>query len=291
MARKGFLCGINTYPTAPLRGCVNDVLDDAHALVSVGWREADLRLLLDDRAVKEEWAKRMAWLVDVEPGDSIFYAQSGHGAQVVTRNPRQELDGMDEVYALRPFAWNDIDGTAVRDKEFADYFSRVPPGVNVFVMSDSCSSSDLMRNMPLANPLIIVPRSYPVPPDIAWSLAAARKLGFAPRGILSILTDFWNVLFGPKKPASGATPNLTTAPLAYVSGCKSDQTAADTEVNGRPCGAMTHYFLEQLSLGLGKRFCDVVAAARVALRAAHYAQEPQAEGGKIDQTCRTLLGI
>ena len=292
--RKGFICGVNKYPGSPLYGCVNDTIDVARAAVSYGWQESDLHLLLDERVNKDNWTERMEWLTAVEPGDTVLYWFSGHGAQIATRNPQLEIDGLDEIQVLVNHNWDDIDGTAIRDKELAEYIAKIPAGVNVIIGSDSCNSGGLMRAM-LGNPHgpIIRPKTYPVPPDIAWRNAAARRLGFEPRGLYSLITAFWTMLFGPKT-ATPTTPDLentSLAPIAYVSGCKSDQTSADTEVNGRPCGAMTHYFLQQLSIGLDKPFKDVVAAARSELRSQRYSQEPQAAGSRSDQPCRTLLGM
>ncbi|MFH1476981.1 MAG: caspase family protein [Verrucomicrobiota bacterium] len=48
---RALLVGINAYPDAPLRGCVNDVTDMANFLVARrGFAQADIRLLSDRRA-------------------------------------------------------------------------------------------------------------------------------------------------------------------------------------------------------------------------------------------------
>ncbi len=181
-----------------------------------------------------------------------------------------------------------MDGTAVRDKEFAEYIALIPVGVNVFIMSDSCHSGDLMRIMPEANPIVQIPRSYPMPEDVRWGVNAARKLGFRPKGILSLLEGIWQSIFG--RPAPAPAGPVTTAPIAYVSGCRSDQTSADTVIAGQPCGAMTTYFWNALLDAPAASFHSVVGTALVALRRDGYSQEPQAEGAMVDQTCRYLLG-
>ena len=290
--RKAFLTGVNAYPNAPLQGCVNDVLDVANALVRYGWQESDIHLLLDARVTKDNWIERMDWLIDTSPNDTILYWGSGHGAQIATRNPQQELDGLDEISCLVNFNWDDISGTAIRDKEFAEYIAKIPAGVNAIIGSDTCNSGGLMRSMLGNHNPIIRPRHFPEPPDIAWRNEAARRMGFAPRGLLSLIMSFWELLFGAK--SNSITPDLentTDAPIAYISGCKSNQTSADTTIGGHPCGAMTHYFWSEIVNSLDKPFQDVVAAARNELSRQHYSQEPQAEGSKINQTVRLLLGL
>ena len=45
---KALLVGINNYPTAPLRGCINDVTDMASFLVDkCGFQKGEIRLLVD----------------------------------------------------------------------------------------------------------------------------------------------------------------------------------------------------------------------------------------------------
>lgn len=102
MTDKALLVGINRYPGAPLAGCVNDIQDMAHFLVNkMHFSPASIRLLADGRATTQAILDRLHWLVaDLKAGDRVVFHYSGHGAQVPTRNPEGEVDGLDEVVCI-----------------------------------------------------------------------------------------------------------------------------------------------------------------------------------------------
>lgn len=102
MAHKALLVGINKYPGAPLQGCVNDVHDMAAYLTAHrGFASTDISLLLDHAATTRAISKALKTLVaGVKPGDRVLFHYSGHGAQVPTRNPAGEIDGLDECICI-----------------------------------------------------------------------------------------------------------------------------------------------------------------------------------------------
>lgn len=223
--KKALLVGINSYSAAPLKGCVNDITDVAAFLTSsCGFSMDEIRLLADGRATTDALNERLNWLVDgAAPGDSIFFHYSGHGTQMATRDHQGEIDGLDEVICPVDFDWTDPH--VIRDKDFHRIFSAIPEGCNFIWISDSCHSQDLTRDL-IPDTL---PRSYPVPADILWGIEAARSLDLKPMGLsLSLAT----------------TLDLN---LAMVSGCKSNQTSADSVFNGKFRGALTNFLLEVLS--------------------------------------------
>jgi hypothetical protein len=142
---KALLVGINRYPAAPLRGCVNDVTDLAQFLVdSCGFAMGDVRLIADERATKTEITDRLNWLVDgAKPGDRLFFHFSGHGTQMATRDHQGEIDGLDEVICPVDFDWTD--DHVIRDKDFRRVFGSIPEGCQFVWVSDSCHSGDLER--------------------------------------------------------------------------------------------------------------------------------------------------
>ena len=75
---RGLLVGINSYPGAPLRGCVNDVLDMAQFLTKAcGFAMNDIRLLTDDRATTTGILERIGWLLTgLKAGDSAVAIES-----------------------------------------------------------------------------------------------------------------------------------------------------------------------------------------------------------------------
>lgn len=257
--------GINRYPGAPLAGCVNDVSDMADNLVKLlGFKVENVRLLVDERATTEAIKARIDWLVKVKPGARVFFHFSGHGAQYPTRDYSQELDHKLEIICPVDFEWNLK--RMITDKDFVQMFSRIPKGVAFTWVSDSCHSGDLSRNCSsfMTNPdaPLMIPRRYPTPVDIEWSNRTCQSLNIAPA------------------PRAVTCSRLE---VGFVSGCKDNQTSSDTSVNGRPCGALTHYFLEQLTGNLNKPLEEVVKLTRDRLASLGYTQQPQAEGRRIDK--------
>lgn len=260
---KALLVGINRYPGAPLAGCVNDVQDMAETLVETyGFSPENVRLLVDERATTQAIKDRIDWLVKVRKGARVFFHFSGHGVQYPTRDYAHEIDGMLEAVCPVDFAW-DLDHM-LTDKDFVRMFARIPKGCTFTWVNDSCHSGDLTRSMPGPNAPDMIPRMYPTPVDIEWRKRTCRSRSIAP---------------APRAVVCGRLE------VGFVSGCRSDQTSADTYVNGRPCGALTHYFLETLKEpgNLTKPLEEVVKLTRDRLAQLGYTQQPQAEGRRKDK--------
>jgi len=96
---KAFLVGINNYPSSPLRGCVNDVHSfKALLLQKYGFKEANVRILLDSNATTKNMTDGLYWLASgAVPGDKRFHHFSGHGTQYPNAS---EDDGLSEVVCL-----------------------------------------------------------------------------------------------------------------------------------------------------------------------------------------------
>jgi len=258
---RGLLVGINAYPTAPLQGCVNDVTDMANFLVnSCGFAMGDIRLLVDDRATTAGIIERLGWLLTgLQKGDRVVFHYSGHGAQMSTRNPQGEVDGLDEVICPVDFDWTDQH--AIRDKQFAHIFSAVPDGVEFVWISDSCHSGDLSRDFPTPVVQGTQQKTILPPADLNWRLQTAKSQGIGAMGIR-----------GAAKAAN----------VALVAGCKSDQTSADAVFADRHNGALTHFLLQELAAktGLAETLTQLVKKVNTALAQAHFTQQPQLEGSK-----------
>jgi len=258
MADKALLVGINRYPGCPLAGCINDVQDMANLLVDqYKFRPEDVRLLCDERATTAAILDRLNWLVDVKPGYRCFFHYSGHGAQFPSRDYKQELDGLLEVACPVDFDWTPE--KMITDKQFVQIFSRIPKDVKFNWVSDSCHSGDLTRNMP-GSPFSPInhPRAYPVPVDIAWRVCDAHNRGM-------------------KKQERAMVCGVLD--VGFISGCRSDQTSADTEIKGRPGGALTQTLIPVLrGCGIPTLLADIVKITADDLSQAGYSQVPQCEG-------------
>jgi metacaspase-1 len=253
---RALLVGINAYPGNELRGCINDVTDMADFLVShCGFDESDIRLVTDTRATTNRILDRLKWLIEgVKKGDRILFHYSGHGAQFPVRGDNGKVIRVDECMCPVDFDWTEEH--AIRDKQFNQLFSRIPAGVEFTWVSDSCFSGDLARVLLPPNRRI---KAIPMPADIAWRMRTAETKGIKLTGFEHVVKNLNGVL---------------------VSGCSARETSADAEIDGRPNGALTYYFLDTLSgpNGLRQTLEQAVARTRSALQQNGYPQHPQMEG-------------
>jgi hypothetical protein len=258
MTDRALLVGINSYPTSPLRGCVNDILDVATFLRDrVGFSSDAIELLADQRASKTAILQALRKLVHaLQPGDRAVFHFSGHGVQLPSATGGNEADGLDESVCPVDFTWYD-EQSAIRDDDFRQIFAAVPPGVRFLWVSDSCHSGDL--NRPFTRPGEL--SRYMAPPsDLAWRIESVRRRS---KGRVRSLRDT-------------ATPFR----LAFVSGCSADQTSADATFDDRYNGALTYYLLRELHAdgGLSRSVVDTVALVSRALASSGFSQRPTVEG-------------
>jgi hypothetical protein len=256
MANRALLVGINAYRSAPLRGCLNDVQDMAAFLTqNRGFKPEEIQMLCDGRAATQNILERLHWLVSgLSAGDKICFHYSGHGAQAPSYGQGNEPDGLYEIICPADFDWSP--NHMITDKQLVQIFQTIPPGVKFNWGSDSCHSGDLSRDILPAGQ---TSRAFPVPIDIAWDVGIARGK-FKAREMVGGLLN-----------------------VGYISGCKSNQTSADAFINGRACGAMTHYFLQTMTQNPPHMSLSGIVATMIPnMQKAGYSQVPQAEGAGRD---------
>lgn len=267
MTDRALLVGINKYPGAPLYGCVNDITDMAtYLMASCKFAPTAIKSLKDSAATTTAILSGLQWLVTgAKAGDRLFFHYSGHGAQVPTKTPAGEVDGLDEVICPVDFDWSDR--RLIRDKQFRTLFSTIPAGIEFVWLSDSCHSGDLSKGLlpPKMNRRVMpLPgEGHPIHGDLAKARAVHRT----------------------KKAAAPVAFNG-----ALISGCKSDQTSADAYINGRYNGACTYYLLQELRKTPKAKLSDVVARMDASIKAAGYDQIPGIEGAPTVQS-RAFLSL
>lgn len=272
MTQKALFVGVNSYPGCPLSGCLNDMSDAAEEMLKdFGFKSNEIRLLVEKRATAKAILERLKWLVkDAKPGDRLLFWYSGHGAQVADRNG-DEISGMDDVICPIDFDWSEPH--LIRDDTFYELFKSVPEGVHFAWVADCCHSGTLTRELappPKKKPLMpkakivtqtVGSRCMPAPLDHAWRHRTARDLGMT------------------SKPISASAQKLN---VAFISGCKDNQTSADATFNGRPNGALTYYLLKNLKTMKDRPVTEVVDAVRADLKKNGYSQVPQVDGKRIN---------
>lgn len=259
---RALLVGINSYPGAPLAGCLNDVTDMATFLIGQrGFPAESIRLLTDSRATTAAILERLRWLLEgLAPGDRVLFHYSGHGTQVALRDDSGAVDRMDDAICPVDFDWSEQH--MIAGVQFKQIFAAVPKGVEFVWISDSCHSGALDRVVPGSEAPSVARQRFLAPPaDLAWRAICALEKKISP-------ADFVR-----------ATDGLN---LALVSACKSDQTAADAKFDGRANGALTYYLLQALNKSDSRKrpLTSVVSEVRSALKKARYQQEPQMAGSR-----------
>jgi hypothetical protein len=299
--KKALLVGINAYPTSPLRGCLNDVEDWHRLITTVGQYSPDnVRALCDSRATTQAIKDRLTWLREgIRPGDEVLFQFSGHGSQVRDRGVLDELaDHMDEIICPVDLDW---DQKLITDDDLSDWIAGFPKGVRVIVVLDSCHSGTGTRDFrpPMENPHYKADRYLPPPLDIELrgrSVEGSRapmkrsrigygnKSGFARK--MKAKSRGWvpwwfRFRIRPKpKPVIVApvAPAVPGGNHVLISGCRSDQTSADAFINNRYNGALTRYFVNEVTQSPGRKLAEVHAAAKAAILSGGFTQESQLEG-------------
>lgn len=234
--------GIN-YPgtSAQLQGCVNDANDWAALLKGAGY---DTALLLDGEATRAAIVSALSTAVaQMRWGDRLVFTYSGHGTWVPDRDG-DEADQRDE--ALCPVDFRE--GRLITDDELQGIFAAVPRGANALILSDSCHSGTVARNLVGA---VSPGRPRFVSPSEFTSLTEERAVELEARVDAT----------SPRKTAS------------LISGCADQEYSYDAWFGSRANGAMTRAAIDSYQPGvkLGAWF----KAIRAKLPSADYPQTPQ----------------
>lgn len=279
MARKALIVGINSYPTAPLRGCVNDAYMVSDMLTKhFGFKAKDKRMLTDDSATTANILERLNWLVDgAQPGDVLHFHFSGHGSQMIDSNYDVDLepDGLDEIICPVDLNWRD---KVIKDDQLKEVFNRVPQGVHLTVVLDCCHSGSGLDQADVWRPL---------------GLGEARE--FAPESpnrarMLPMPADIANRGMGLNlKTRTRAVRNVDQTGL-LISGCQPHQTSADAWINNQFCGAATFSFIEILKkYDFNADYETVVKEMNEFMLAHNFSQRPELNGSR-DSFKDTILG-
>jgi hypothetical protein len=119
-----------------LRGCINDARDMQAIAVAQGFRTT---LFTDDQATSGEVIKTVGRLAtELSSGDIFLLTYSGHGGQVPDVNGEEE-DGQDETWCLFD--------RMLLDDELYNLWTHFAAGVRIYVLSDSCHSGTVLKQM------------------------------------------------------------------------------------------------------------------------------------------------
>lgn len=278
MARRALCVGINEFASLPqtswLAGCANDANDIAKALRPLGFTARSTTVLTDAAATKKAVMANLTQLVTTaKAGDHLVFTISSHGTQVPNEpGGDDEPDGLDEAFACYDIRqkgdqW-DRD-TVIVDDELRDLFARVPSGVLLEVLLDTCHSGTGLKDLDevmQAQLLGRKPRFLPAP--TRRGLEQTRAL----RAVVPVRTV-------DRKALVELTRSRGTAskPVLFAA-CKPDQTASDATFDGRSNGAFTYLFLKAMRDVPGATRTELLRTVTAGLKAGDFSQRSTLEG-------------
>lgn len=258
MAKKAFIVGINDYAPvgaggSDLSGCIADAKDMANTLVILGFNAKDIRICTDKNATKEGIIKGLKQLINkAKKGDTLVFSYSGHGSQV-TDLSKDEIDSKDEI--LCPHDTDFATKTYVLDDDLREIFSKVPAGVTLEVILDSCFSGTATRDIKTKTRYLKPPFDY------------------------TFHIDYEPEIVGRKILRDGKKREIVEG-LNHVlwSGCSDKQTSEEVEIEGNIRGVFTYNFCQVLRRTNGnitrKELHKIVNAA---IKRGGFEQSPQLE--------------
>ena len=277
MARRALCVGINEFKSLPmsswLSGCVNDANDISKTLKGLGFTSRSITVLRDKDATRKKVMAALDKLVDGSaPGDHLVFTFSSHGTQVPSAaGDPDETDGLDEAFACYDIksagdGWDRK--TVIVDNELRDLFARVPDGVLVEVLLDTCHSGTGLKDLDdIQQAMLLGRRPRFLPPPTPKGLRRAREIRDAtPReadrkSLLELI-----------KPARG-----TAKPVLFAA-CRPDQTASDATFDSRPNGAFTYLFLRALAEDGSRTRSQLASAVTKGLKSGDFEQRSTLEG-------------
>jgi hypothetical protein len=264
MSKAALCVGINKFKFLPqsswLNGCVNDAEDLAALLEEkYGFDASDITVLRDAKATKKSVTAELTRLLDAAIAGTVthlVFTFSSHGTQVPDTSG-DESDSLDEAFACYDInnsgdAWDP--DTVISDDELAALFARLPKGVLMDVVLDTCHSGTGLKSLDLIPGRR--PRFLPAP---------------TPRAVIANDSKDTRSLRDIVKTAKLSTPVLMAA-------CRSDQTAADALIDGRYNGAFTYNFVKSVQDDGTVGRAEVLKLVSKGLKTGGFDQIAQLEG-------------
>lgn len=155
---------------------------------------------------------------DLVEGDLLLVTYSGHGSQLPDASG-DEPDGLDETWALFD--------RQVLDDELAELWAALAPGVRVLVLSDSCHSGSVVRELAVTGENLGPFDLFADQP--ARPVAAVRAL---PKGVARSTYEANRATYAAVRLAVPPPGLDIRAHVLLLSGCQDDQESADGGRNG-----------------------------------------------------------
>ncbi|KAI8987015.1 caspase domain-containing protein [Pilobolus umbonatus] len=279
--KRALLIGINYEGTdAELSGCINDVANIKRFLCELyHFKEEDMVILTDDQSnprllpTKSNIMNAMKWLVhDAKANDSFFFHYSGHGGRTEDTD-KDEDDGFDET--IYPMDHEEA-GMIVDDEMHAIMVQTLPRGCRLTAIFDSCHSGTVL-DLPYVYSTQGAIKEESLFKNAGSGLLSAG-LAYAQGNTSQALSSIFNLGKGllNRKSVSEKTKEFKSseADVIMFSGCKDNQTSADTVEDGASTGAMSYAFTTALRQNQQQSYLQLLNAVRDILKE-KYDQRPQ----------------
>jgi len=296
MSGKALLLGINEYAyVSDLRGCENDVRDIAALLQGTyNFQEANIKRLVNEQVTKAAVRDGFTWLVDgATAGDRIVLHFSGHGSYTESAN---DDEAVDELLCLYDMSWENPNSYLL-DDELGELASKIPDGVRLTVILDSCYSGTGTRALGPRRPktqLIALAetafqmargdRAEAVQRLTSSSADSMKALRSEPENLVVarfVEPNARHQGLSASRKLNKLGRSLQRAELNHqlLSAASDSQTAADAFIDGEYHGAFS-FFLSKSASGRGGQSTTKVIVDDVlrSLQNGGYSQTPQLEG-------------
>ena len=215
-----------------LAACEADAKDMEALAKAQGFKSRSL-LLTKAATAEAVTAAILGAAKTLKSGDLFFLTYSGHGGQVQDTNS-DEKDRMDET-------WVCYDRQLV-DDELYDLWAKFKAGVRILVLSDSCHSGTVLREIPAF--VSGGPRIRAMPTTVA------RKVQKAHAALYRKIQD--------EHPAAESA--VVKASVLLVSGCMDNQTSQDGARNGLFTGTLRKVWNNGAFKGNYRKLRDMIVA-------------------------------
>jgi hypothetical protein len=301
--RKALLIGINYIGSQnELRGCINDVENVRRYLVhDKGFPHdpASMVVMTDNQndprfiPTGQNMIAAFHWLVtNNNRGDSLFLHYSGHGGQVKDPDGDRE-SGFDDT--ICPVDFEEF-GQITSDTLHKVLVTPLAPGVRLTVIFDCCHSGTAIE-LPFVyrsneNGDISLVDNIKQGVRLASAARALIQGGFS----MQKVNDAKQLVAGARSFFHGLTNRHEATPeglgkeqfvedwesegkdVWMFSGCRDDQTSADTSIANEPTGAMSWAFINTMREYPGQSYVEILRRTR-AILAQKYSQIPQLSVG------------
>ena len=247
MSKKAFCVGINDYPYQgwDLFGCVNDVNAWAKLLIDhYDFPKSDVEIITNSQATKQNIIKGLKKLLKgAGTGDLLVFINASHGSYVFD-------DSGDEVKYDEIICPYNVKDEELKDDELRELFTDLSKGVKLTVISDSCFSGTITRD-----------------------LRRRRFLDPKLRGCQRITNPS---RLKEKKQEKFPESDMKELVLA---GCTDREFAYDDMFDNVNHGAMSYFTLQSIKEANYKiTYSELVKQVNRKLEQAHFPQHPQLEG-------------